>query len=98
VRQLWQEWVVIMKSSLLFGLLFVSGAAAAQPSSGTSGTSAPAASYDPRQVICRVSGETGSRLERTRVCMTRAEWDQRRRDTRAGVDRAQTGRTLPTDH
>jgi hypothetical protein len=95
VRQLWQEWVVIMKSSLLFGLLCVSGAAAAQPSSGTS---APTASYDPQQVICRVSGETGSRLERTRVCMTRAEWDQRRRDTRSGVDRAQTSRTLPTDH
>jgi hypothetical protein len=40
--------------------------------------------------ICRSSLEPGSRLGRTRICRTRAEWDNLRREGRAAIDRAQT--------
>jgi hypothetical protein len=81
------ELVGIMNKALFFGLLFVSAGAAAEPA-------APATDNpdNPNQVICRVSGETGSRLERQRVCMTRAQWAEHRRDTRQAVDHAQTSR------
>jgi hypothetical protein len=36
--------------------------------------------------------QTGSRLSRTRVCMTRAEWAEARRLTRQGTERVQTQR------
>ena len=41
-------------------------------------------------MVCRVTGETGSRLQRTRTCRTFAEWDQLRREQRSSIDRAQT--------
>lgn len=42
------------------------------------------------QMICRNSGEIGSRLARTRTCKTRAEWEEARREQRNNMDRAQT--------
>ncbi len=39
--------------------------------------------------ICRTSGELGSRLNRTRTCMTRAQWEEARRENRDTIDRAQ---------
>jgi hypothetical protein len=68
-----------MKSFAILALL-VSAAAFAQ---------APASS--PNDRICRVTGETGSRLQRNRICKTRAEWDQLQREQRNTLDRAQTG-------
>ena len=41
-------------------------------------------------MVCRVTGETGSRLQRSRICKTRAEWDELRREQRNSIDRAQT--------
>ena len=41
-------------------------------------------------MVCRVTGETGSRLQRSRICKTRAEWDELRREQRNTIDRAQT--------
>jgi len=78
-----------MKKSLFFSVLLVSAAASAQAPSGSASSDG---AYNPNQVLCRTSGETGSRLERTRVCRTRAEWDAQRRETRQAVDRAQTTR------
>ena len=34
---------------------------------------------DPNKIICRDIGQTGSRLARNRICMTRAQWDERER-------------------
>ena len=68
-----------MKTLALVALL-VGSAAAAQ---------APPANSDPNSLICRVSGETGSRLQRTRTCRTRAQWEEIRREQRNAVDRAQ---------
>ncbi|HTU09315.1 MAG TPA: hypothetical protein VMG08_00335 [Allosphingosinicella sp.] len=45
---------------------------------------------DPNERICRVTGELGSRLQRTRTCKTRAEWAEMRRETRNSIDRSQT--------
>jgi hypothetical protein len=45
---------------------------------------------NPSDVQCRSSNATGSRLARTRVCMTRAEWAEIRRTSRQAIDRAQT--------
>jgi hypothetical protein len=48
---------------------------------------------DPDDQICRSIKDTGTRLGRTRVCMSRAEWAQQRRDTKQNVERTQTRRT-----
>ena len=58
-------------------------------SSATAGDGAGAA-QSAATCICRSSDATGSRLARTRVCMTRAEWAEIRRTSRQAIDRAQT--------
>lgn len=40
---------------------------------------APERSSDPNQVICRTISDIGSRLRKTRVCRTRAGWEDLRR-------------------
>ena len=82
-----------MKKSLLFCALLLPTAVSAQTStsqSSSNGTGAGAA--DPNAIICRNQRETGSMLNRTRVCKTRAQWDADRRDTRQNIDRSQTTR------
>ena len=81
-----------MKKSLFFCALRASTAASAQPSS-SSPNGAGAAAPDPNAMICRNQRETGSMLNRTRVCKTRAEWDAERRDNRQQIDRNQATRT-----
>ena len=44
---------------------------------------------DPNQIVCRTENRIGTRLSRTRVCRTRAEWDQLREQERRVVDRVQ---------
>jgi hypothetical protein len=41
-------------------------------------------------MVCRVQGETGSRLGSRKVCMSRQQWEEQKRDTRQAIDRAQT--------
>lgn len=36
--------------------------------------------WDPNRRICKITTVTGSRLDKQRVCMTAAEWEQMRRD------------------
>jgi hypothetical protein len=67
--------------SLAILAIFVPAVAAAAAETLTSG---------PNDMICRVTGETGSRLQRSRICKTRAEWEQLRREQRNTIDRAQT--------
>jgi len=61
--------------------LIATGAQAAQPNK-----------QDKKQngLICREIGETGSRLDSKRVCMTKEQWEQSRRDAREAVDQIQT--------
>lgn len=46
-------------------------------------------------LICREIDTTGSRLETQRVCMTKEQWEQSRREARQTVERAQTQQTNP---
>jgi hypothetical protein len=77
------------KIVILSALLASSGAWAQTPTSGgTTNEGAP----DPNERICRPAAETGSRLGHARICMTRSQWEEQRRETRQTVDRAQTTR------
>jgi hypothetical protein len=75
-----------MKKLLILGGIAVSASALAQAQSSPNGSGS---TPDPNQTICRTSADTGSRLSRTRVCMTRAQWDDRRRETRENINRSQ---------
>jgi hypothetical protein len=85
-----------MKKSLFLVALFMSGTAfAQQPTGNASSNGAGAGGADQNQMICRTIRETGSMLGRSRVCKTRAQWEEERRLTRQNIDRAQTTRTNP---
>lgn len=47
------------------------------------------------QMVCKSIRETGSRLSKTRVCLTREQWNEQRRIQRADLDRAQSRRVEP---
>jgi hypothetical protein len=53
---------------------------------------AQAAAGDPTQVVCEKVEKLGTRLGTSRVCMTRAQWAERRRLDREEVERAQQTR------
>lgn len=44
---------------------------------------------DPNEVVCEKQEVLGSRLNTRRVCMTRSEWAEHRRNDRAVVERTQ---------
>ena len=52
---------------------------------------------NPTEIVCERIGEIGTRLGANRVCMTRAEWAQRKKDDRETVERAQTQRGCKED-
>lgn len=49
---------------------------------------------DPNEVVCEYEEELGSRLKGHKVCATRAEWADRRLETRKEIDAQQ--RNQPT--
>ena len=81
-----------MAKLFLFALAVASGAAAPAAAAGDSPRHAP---KNPNDMICRDVGVTGSRLDVKRICMTRQQWDEQRRDARDAVDRAQTQQVNP---
>jgi len=77
----------MLKSTIAAAVLLSAAALSAQtPAPAQGGAQAD----NPNEVICRnVSSTTDSRLSRTRVCKTRAEWAEQRRGSRRGSgDRA----------
>lgn len=64
--------------------------AAADPQAPAAATRGPGT--DPNEVVCVNEGEIGSRVARHRVCRTRAEWDEARRQARNSIERAQNER------
>jgi invasion protein IalB len=52
---------------------------------------------DPNEIICQKQEETGSRLVKKKVCMTRAEWADRQLQDRQELERAQTRRGMKGD-
>lgn len=78
-----------MKKIVFVSALLASSASWAQaPSSGQPAADAP----DPNEMICRSVEDTGSRLSRSRVCMTRQQWVDSRRTTRENTERTQNNR------
>ena len=45
---------------------------------------------DPNEMICVRESQIGSRVANRRVCRTRQEWDEVRRQARISTERAQT--------
>ncbi len=43
----------------------------------------------PNDIICKDTPMSGSRLDAKRVCMTRLQWEDMRRDARDTIDKAQ---------
>jgi nicotinamide mononucleotide (NMN) deamidase PncC len=78
-----------MKKALLLALVLV-------PSVALAGGAGEKQDKKRDGLICREMAETGSRLSTKRVCMTREQWDQSRRETRETIERAQTRQTNPT--
>ena len=79
-----------MKSLLLTSALLVATAALAQtPSPPPSPDGSKAESSE---TVCRIIHEIGSRLKRSRMCMTRAQWQEYRRETQRDSERAQMRR------
>ena len=78
-----------MKKIVLVSALVASSAGWAQaPTAGQTTENGP----DPNQMVCRTVEDTGSRLGRSRVCMTRQQWVDSRRLTRENTERTQNNR------
>src|SRR5215213_3486093 len=73
----------------------VAGALIAAPVAATGSGSAQAGTYDPNERVCEKIITTGSRLASKTVCMTRAQWEQRKRDDRDAVEGAQRAANAP---
>ena len=85
-----------MKKYLFCVAMLMAGTASAQSGSAPSSPNgAGARTGDPNQMICRSVREIGSMLSRARVCKTRAQWEDERRNTRQNIDRTQTNRQGP---
>ena len=52
------------------------------------------AAQNPNEIVCQKQEETGSRLAKKKVCMTRAEWADRQLQDRQELERAQTRRGM----
>lgn len=80
-----------MNKALVLAATLVSAAAvaaAAEPAP----TSVDAKSEAKEKQICRNISEVGSRLNRRRVCATKAQWDELEQQNRLAIDRVQNGR------
>ena len=73
------------------GLLLLSGNSTPQQSPSQQ---KPAA--DPNEKICEDIVQTGSRLATKRICATRSEWEEKKRQDRDAVDKAQLGPCMTT--
>ena len=81
--------------SLLLGASLASMAGAQAPQQQPSTAAArPAANADPNEVICERQSVIGSRLAHRKVCMTRSQWDDSRRQDRFETEKAQTQRGM----
>jgi hypothetical protein len=80
-----------MKKLVILSAILTSSAGWAQ--TPTSGGGANEGNLDPNETVCQAVAQTGSRLSRARVCMTRAQWAEQRRLTRQNIERTQTAHT-----
>jgi len=62
---------------------------ASNPAAASGEPAKPASASDPNEKVCEDIVLTGSRLAKKRICATRAEWEDRRRQERMAIDNAQ---------
>jgi invasion protein IalB len=55
---------------------------------------AVAQARNPNEVVCEKQEVTGSRLGHRKVCMTRSQWEDARRQDRSVVEKVQTERGM----
>ena len=79
----------MQKAFLLSALLVSSAAVFAQTPAEAPATTKLGPNQDPNQIVCQTQNEIGSRLNRRRVCRTRAEWAEHQRMYRQNIERAQ---------
>ncbi len=77
------------KAAVLTVLLAASAAALAQTPAEGPATTKVGPNQDPNQIVCQTQTEIGSRLNRRRVCRTRAEWAAHQRMYRDNIEKAQ---------
>ena len=77
------------KAAVVTVLLAASAAAIAQAPRAATTTTKIGPNQDPNQVVCVSQSEIGSRLNRRRVCRTRAEWAEHERLYRQDIEQAQ---------
>lgn len=68
----------------------ICAAAAAAPLLPAYAGQATKTASDPNEKICQVVTPVGSRLATKKVCATRAEWEDKKRQDREATERAQT--------
>ena len=82
--------------SLVFAAaLLAGGADPAAQAATTSKAATPtkAAKTDKNEMVCKREPVLGSRMKE-RVCMTQADWDQRKADSRADIEKGQSVKPL----
>jgi invasion protein IalB len=76
---------------ILFGIVGIAGAAAAQvgtfPASIPAPTQQSAAPVGSAKLICKQWTKLGSRLQQQKLCLTKNEWDDQKRLAHDDVDR-----------
>jgi hypothetical protein len=81
--------------SLVFAAALLAGGAdpAAQAATTKAATPAKAVKADKDEMVCKRESVLGSRMKE-RVCMTQADWDQRKAESRAEVEKGQSVKPL----
>jgi len=79
----------------VFVALIAAPAIAQAPAAAPAQTQATAKKEDPNEKVCVKEESTGSRLSAKRICMTRAEWADRRLQDQQELTRVQTQRSGP---
>ena len=77
--------MLVRLTILAIAIMMVPATASGAPPAQTGSQAA----NDPNEKICESIPVIGSRLARKRVCATRAEWDEQKRQDRQAVDQIQ---------
>ena len=74
---------------IVSALCWAANASVAVAQSTDTSTQTPRPKLDPNQRICEDVTQVGSRIATKRICATRAEWAEKRKQDRDTVDEAQ---------